>query len=86
MTKTTTITWGSIADQEHIGIEQARDIKLIEMSKLGKTDGTALNISPECTRRYWADLASAEEYATFINEISLSFNIAPASIVIDDIV
>jgi len=86
MTKTTTITWSSVADQDHSGIDQARQEKLMEMTLLDKTDGTSLDVNSTCTRRFWLDAAAAEEYATFIKEISLSFNIVIVSIVIDDIV
>lgn len=84
MTKTTTITWGSSADQINPNLSTARTAKLVEMQGDGKTNGEFVIISPETSKRFWRDLAAAEEYISFIMEQAEIYNCSIVSTLIED--
>ena len=68
MTKTTTIVWGSEEEQYFDSLNTARTAKLTEMATDGKTDLAVENINPVTTKRFWRDIAAAEEFISFIME------------------
>ena len=78
---TTTITWASTADQHNTDLATARNAKISTMTSDGKTDGSRLTITPTATTRYWLDLASAQEYGTFISNAAIAYNCTLTSIV-----
>jgi hypothetical protein len=74
MTKITTIVWESAGHQDQIQLTEARAIKLTEMTDDEKTDGRWEAVDEVTTKRYWRDLAAAEEFISFITEQSAIYN------------
>ena len=85
MTKTTTITWGSVEDQNDERLITAREAKLSEMTTDGKTDGTVTAIDPVTTKRFWRDTPAAEEYISFIMSQCEIFDLSITSTLIGSV-
>lgn len=63
----TVITWASYEDQnDNLELDDARTAKLTSMAEENKTDGEAIVITPAVTKRFFIDVASAQEYIDFI--------------------
>lgn len=84
MTKITTIVWGSADHQGETQLTEARAIKLEEMQTDGKTDGRWEAVDAVTTKRYWRDLAAAEEFISFITAQAEIYNCSIVSTSITD--
>ena len=84
MTKITTIVWGSAAPQEETQLTEARAIKLTDMKADEKTDGRWEVVDAVTTKRYWRDLAAAEEFISFITAQAEIYNCIIVSTSITD--
>ncbi len=84
MTKITTIVWESANHQNEIQLTEVRKTKLDEMQADGKTDGGWEEVDDVTTKRYWRDLAAAEEFISFITEQSAIYNCSIVSTSITD--
>jgi len=74
MTKITTIVWGSADHQNEIQLTEVRKTKLDEMQADGKTDGGWDAVDEVTTKRYWRDLAAAEEFISFVTAQAEIYN------------
>ena len=84
MTKITTIVWGSADHQDETQLTEARAIKLTDMKADGKTDGRWEAVDLVTTKRYWRDLAAAEEFISFITAQAEIYNCIIVSTSITD--
>ena len=84
MTKITTIVWGSEDHQTHANLHEARIIKLADMGADGKTNGRWEAVDAVTSKRYWRDLAAAEEFVSFITEQAEIYNCSIVSTSITD--
>ena len=84
MTKITTIVWGSADDQTHLQLTDTRAAKLNEMQADGKTNGRWEAVDAVTSKRYWRDLAAAEEFISFITEQAAIHNCSIVSTSITD--
>ena len=66
-TTMTIITWATYEDQmENLTFDEEREIKIQSMAAEGKTDTTAIIVSPTVTKRFFVDVAAAQEYIDFV--------------------
>lgn len=66
-TTSTVITWASYEDQmDNIEFDDLRSAKLTSMAEAGKTDGEAIIVTPTVTKRFFVDVAAAQEYIDFL--------------------
>lgn len=73
-TTLTIITWASYEDQmDNLDLDDARTTKLNEMADAGKTDGEAIVVSPTVTKRFFVDVAAAQEYIDFMVAVALQY-------------
>ena len=84
MTKITTIVWGSADHQDETQLTEARAIKLTDMKADEKTDGRWEVVDAVTTKRYWRDLAAAEEFISFITAQAEIYNCSIVSTSITD--
>ena len=84
MTKITTIVWGSEDHQVHPNLNEARVAKLSEMQADGKTNSRWEAVDAVTSKRYWRDLAAAEEFISFITEQAAIHNCSIVSTSITD--
>ena len=84
MTKITTIVWGSADHQDETQLTEARAIKLTDMKADEKTDGRWEVVDAVTTKRYWRDLAAAEEFISFITAQAEIYNCIIVSTSITD--
>lgn len=84
MTKSTTIVWASSQDQFNTNLDTARTAKLQEMAADGKTDLRVEPINDTTTKRFWRDLAAAEEFVSFIVGQAELYNCTVVSTLIED--
>lgn len=83
-TKRTVITWSSPAQRTDPTIEQAKIDKLDQMAVDGKTDQLPISLDELTTIRIWRDQAAAEEWVTFIQDLTAPLGYT-ATVVIEDI-
>jgi hypothetical protein len=70
----TLITWADI-DQTLARFDEGntlRDAKIAEMTAAGRTDGFIATLSGVAHERHWIDATAAQEYVTFITNLSVS--------------
>ena len=73
-TTSTTITWASYEDQhDNLELDDARMGKLTTMAEAGKTDGEAIVVTPTVTKRFFVDVAAAQEYIDHIVAIAAQY-------------
>lgn len=74
MTKITTIIWESADHQNETRLTEVRAPKLEEMQTDGKTNGRWEAVDEVTTKRYWRDLAAAEEFISFVTAQAEIYN------------
>jgi len=73
-TTSTVITWASYEDQhDNLELDDARTGKLNTLASEGKTDGEALVVSPTVTKRFFIDVAAAQDYIDFITAAATQY-------------
>lgn len=83
-TKRTVITWNLPDQRTDPTIEQAKIEKLDQMVADGKTDQLPIVLDEVTTIRIWRDQAAAEEWVTFIQDLTAPLGYT-ATVVIEDI-
>ena len=84
MTKTATMTWASLADQQLPGINAARGPYINAEIAADNTDGSFVALSDTVTTRPWLDQTSADNWATFITTTAIN-NGTTVNVVISNI-
>ena len=82
MTRTTTVTWGSLEDRNEQRLNNDGYAKLTDMWSQGKIEyrGRTSEISDILVVRYWRDQAAAEEFATWLWDTAKKYNVSVVSI------
>jgi hypothetical protein len=82
MTRTTTVTWGSLEDRNEQRLNNDGYAKLTDMMIDGKVEyrARASEISDILVVRYWKDQAAAEEFAAWLWATAEKYNVSVVSI------